>query len=123
MARYLLSACLGALSFASSPAAAVPANPPAIADPTRIAAAERLLTAMHYDTQMDRIIEAVIGEVEHSIDRDLNTTLNQPLPPDVVAKIKTIADRHMRATFSDHRPELKRGTLLIYARHFTAPEL
>jgi hypothetical protein len=116
--RHLATAIALALLGASHASAAQP-----VADPARIAAAERLLQAMNYDSQIDRTTEAIIAEVEHSIDVDLNKKLPTPLPPDVLAKIKGLADAHMRQTIAEHRSEVRRGTALIYARHFNVPEL
>lgn len=89
----------------------------------RMAAAERLLQAMHYDRQLDRTVEAIIKEVEQSIDAKLSKGVAEPLPAEVLTKIKGIADAHMRRVFVEHRAELRRGTALIYAKHFTVSEL
>ena len=106
-----------ALCAASAAAGAQPV------DNARIAAAEHLLKAMNYDAQMDRTIEAIIGEVEHSIDQRLNKQMDEPLPPEVLTKIKKIAESHLRGSFAKHRPDLRRGAALIYAKHFTVAEL
>jgi hypothetical protein len=107
-------ACLGL----SAPAPAAPASP----DPARIAAAEKLMDAMHYDTQIDRTLEAIIVEVEKQVGAGLSANLADA-PPELIARIKAITGSQMRDTFHEHHDELKRGTALIYAKHFTAAEL
>jgi hypothetical protein len=121
MLRILIKAGLGVALCCAAPAMAAPAAP--AADPARIAAAERLLDAMHYDRQVDRTLEAVTAQIDRSIDTELKNGLTETLPPDVVNKIKGIAATHMQAVFKEHGPELKRGTALIYATHFTVSEL
>jgi|SRR4051812_40570038 hypothetical protein len=111
-------AALAALCV-SAPAMAEPANP----DASRVAAAQKLLDAMHYDSLIDRTLEAVVAETQHSIAVNLNRELNEALPADLMTKIQAIAERHLRSAIGDHRAELKRGTALIYARHFSAEEL
>lgn len=119
MSRFRLILLAGAALCAAVPASAAPQA----ADPARMAAAEKLLQAMHYDSLIDRTIDSVVAEVQRSIDRDINAGLDQPLPPEIVGKIKQLAEAHMRQTFATRRADLKRGTLLIYMKHFTAPEL
>jgi hypothetical protein len=114
----LLKCAIGVALLASASAVAAAADTDA-----RMAAAERLLQAMKYDSQIDRTVNAIIVEVERSIDSELNKKLDEPLPQDVLTKIKSIADAHMRRSFTEHRTELRRGTALIYARHFTVAEL
>lgn len=120
MRRFLIGATVALLL--STPALAEDPARPAI-DPSRIAAAEALLDAMHYDRQIERTIDAIIVEVDRSIDKDLSADLSEKLPPDLVARIKGIAHTHMHGLFKEHGAELKRGTALIYASHFTVPEL
>lgn len=118
MSHILMNVRLFAALCLAAPAAAAPAD----ADPKRIVAAEQLLHAMNYDAQLDRTVEAVIAEMGGALDRDL-AKADQPLPPALVARIKSVSETHMRSTFREHRQQLKRGTVLIYARHFTVPEL
>jgi len=120
MSRFLIGAALSLLL--SGPAIAQAPARTAV-DPSRLAAAEALLDAMHYDRQVERTIDAIIVEVDRSIDKDLNADLSEKLPPDLIARIKDIAATHMHGLFKDHGAELRRGTALIYANHFTAPEL
>src|SRR5690349_5459939 len=121
MVRQLLIGAALALVL-SSPAVAQ--EPPRTAvDPSRIAAAEALLDAMHYDRQIQRTLDAIIVEVDRSIDKDLTEGMAEKLPPELITRIKGIAETHMHGMFEEHGAELKRGTALIYATHFTVPEL
>jgi len=116
--RIVAAVALAALCV-SAPALAAPSTP----DAARLAGAEKLLDAMHYDAQIEKILDAVTAEVQRSIRENLNKTLLEPLPSAVTAKIAGIAETHMRSAFNAHRSEMKKGTELIYARHFTAAEL
>jgi hypothetical protein len=119
MSRFHLAALAGTALCLSAPASSA-AN---AGDPARVAAAEKLLQAMHYDSLIDRTVDSVTAEVQHAIERDINEGLDEPLPPELVGKIKQLAETHMRQVFTSHRADLRHGTLLIYARHFTASEL
>jgi hypothetical protein len=118
MKQVVLTAMAVAGLSLSVPTSAAPDGP----DPARLAAAEKLMDAMHYDSQIDRTLEAVIVEVENQVGASLSANLSDPAP-ELVAKIKDITGSQMRDTFRVHHDELKRGTALIYAKHFTAAEL
>lgn len=96
---------------------------PAGPDAPRLAAAEKLLDSMQYDKLIDRTLDAVVAETRRSIEANLNQELGGNLPSDLTTKILGIAEAHMRRAVMDHRADLKRGTALIYARHFTTDEL
>ena len=123
MTRSVLSASALLLLWFSVPAASAPTGTMPAADRDRLAAAEKLLDAMNYDRQIDRTIDAVVVEVDRSIDTKLNASLTEPLPPNILLKIKSIVETHMRATLTDHRAEMRQGTALIYAKHFSVAEL
>ncbi|MGE5563162.1 MAG: DUF2059 domain-containing protein [Bacillota bacterium] len=118
----LSSAAAAALLVISSAAAAQPAVRGA-PDPARVSAAEAYLDAMHYDRQMNRAVDAIVAEMDRSFDAQFGGDAPAHLPQDLLTKIKAIADTHMRSAFAEHRAELKRGTALIYASHFTVAEL
>jgi hypothetical protein len=104
--------------------AAVPANAEGTAaDAPRLAAASKLLEAMHYDTLIDRTLDAIVAESQRAIAANLNQSADEPLPASLVTKIQGIVEIHIRQAIGDHRAELKRGTALIYARLFTTEEL
>ncbi|HEY4071347.1 MAG TPA: DUF2059 domain-containing protein [Sphingomicrobium sp.] len=103
-------------SLAQQPAAHAP-------DAARITAAEAYLNAIHYDQQVSRVVDAIIAQIDHSLDTQLSADPSDKLPDDLVKRIKGIAASHMHRTFAEHGAELKRGTALIYASHFTVPEL
>jgi len=113
----------GAAAFAAI-VLAVPAQAqPAAPDAARVAAAQKLLDAMHYDNLLDRTLDAVVVETQRSIAENLNKGFEEPIPADLLAKIQGIAEIHLRRAIGGHRAELKRGTALIYAKHFTTDEL
>ena len=107
---------LASPAIAQGPARAAP-------DPARVAAAEKFLDAMHYDRQVDRMVEAVIGQIDRSLDAQLSADATAKLPAELVTQVKDIAAKHMRSAFAEHGAQLKHGTALIYASHFTVPEL
>ncbi len=120
MASRSIIALIGFAAICSgAPAVAAPANP----DAARVAAAQKLLDAMHYDSLIDRTLDAVVAETQRTIAANLDKGLDQPLPADLMTRIQAIAATHMRHAIGDHRSELRRGTALIYARHFTMEEL
>jgi hypothetical protein len=120
MSRLSLGAIV-ALFLASPALAQQPVNQPP--DAARIAAAQAYLDATHYDQQMSRTVNAVIEQIDRSFDLKLSADPAEKLPDDLVAKIKGIAASHMHAAFAEHGADLKRGTALIYASHFTVAEL
>lgn len=115
----ILRACAAAALCCSAGAHA--AQSPTV-DQARLAAAERMLDAMHFEQQTDRTVEAITVEVEKQVETGLAAKLDQPAP-ELIAKLKKIAASHMRETFSAQRANLRRGTALIYAKHFTTAEL
>ena len=120
MARKLLTSIVAVAALCvGAPAAAKPASP----DAPRIAAAQKLLDSMQYDKLIARTLDAVVAETRRSIEANLTQELGGNLPSDLTTKILGIAEAHMRRAITDHRAELKRGTALIYARHFTTDEL
>ena len=125
MSRFLHAACSVAAIFLATPAPAapLPSTAEAVADPARMAAAARLMAAMHYDVLIDRTMDSVIKQIQNDIPAQINADLDEQLPPDVVSKLQRLVDVHIRKAINDHRAELKRATQLIYCKHFTAAEL
>ena len=105
-----------ALLLAPMPAVAAP-------DAQRIAAAERLLKAQDYDATLDRTITAMIGEMKRTFPQRFNQNLAEPASPELIAQMEEIIERHLRVNFAKHRARMKQAMALIYANHFTAPEL
>ena len=115
---------LSALACIAAACTAVPASAEGTAaDAPRLAAASKLLEAMHYDTLIDRTLDAIVSESQRAIATKLNESADEPLPASLVTQIQGIVESHIRQAIGDHRADLKRGTALIYARHFTAEEL
>ena len=116
-------------ALAASPlSAAAPAAPPRASvsprvDPAAVAAANRLLDAMNYDQLIDRTMNAMIAEAERTIPQKLEAASGTALPNDLKAKLMSVISEFMHRLATAHRPEMRQGTALIYARHFTATEI
>lgn len=125
--RHSLPILLAALA-ASPLSAAAPATPaqapvsPRV-DPAAVAAANRLLDAMNYDQLIDRTMNAVIAESERTIPQKLEAASGTALPEDLKAKLTGVISDFMRRLATANRAEMRQGTALIYARHFTATEI
>jgi hypothetical protein len=118
------------LGVLGTPLAAAPAvvPPPPVAtpakpDPARIAAADRLLAAMHYDSLLQRSLDQLIADGRKSMPGQLTEMVNDSLPPELIGKVQDITEAHIRKTFAEHGAEMKHGAALIYASHFTVAEL
>ena len=113
-------------SGVSLAAPSTPAEPrPAAAtiDPAALAAADRLLTAMDYERLVDRLNESMIGEAKRTVPERIERMTGKPLDPDLRDKLVTAMAQSLLRMTRDNRASLRRGTALIYARHFTAPEI
>ena len=110
--------CLGvaALGFAVPVQAATP-------DPQRVAAATRLLDAMHYEDLLDRTVSAMIADQQKSFPERLEAEVGEPLPDDLKAQVFDVIASSIRKAMRDSHDELRRGAALIYASHFTTAEL
>lgn len=108
------------LSLVSAPALSAPAYAP---DPAAISAAEKLLDAMHYDTTINRTIDALVADSRRTMGDRINANLDTPLPPDLISKINAVVEKHIRNGLSGHRADMRKGTVLIYASRFTPAEL
>ncbi|MGH6658817.1 MAG: DUF2059 domain-containing protein [Sphingomicrobium sp.] len=104
------------LLLAAVPAAAAP-------DAQRIAAAERLLKAQDYDSSLDRTITTLIEEMKRSFPQRFNRGAAEPAPPEFIATMQEVVERHLRVHFAKNRARMKRAMVLIYADHFTVVEL
>jgi hypothetical protein len=105
--------------------AATPVQTHSIAqiDPARMAAAERLLVSMDYDKLMDRTMDALISDAQKSLPQQLEAALKQPLPADLNDKLLALIISSMRRAMAGSRAEMRKGSALIYASRFTAPEI
>jgi hypothetical protein len=92
-------------------------------DAAQLAAADRLLDAMHYDSLIDRTIEALVAEAQKTFPQQLEQRLSQPLPKELKDQLFTVIASSMRNSMSANRAEMRRGTALIYASRFSVPEL
>ena len=114
----LLLAFFVAAGLAWAPAAAV-----APVDQSRVEAAERLLDAVGYDSQMEGVLEMLIGQMQKTLPAQINGKLDKPLPNELMQRLLKITDAHVRKSFGESRSDLKRATALIYASQFSAAEL
>ena len=124
--RHSIPILLAAL--AASPLSAAPAAPPQAPasprlDPAAVAAANRLLDAMNYDQLVDRTMNAMIAEAERTIPQKLEAASGTAIPDDLKAKLTTVISDFMHRLATANRAEMREGTALIYARHFTASEI
>jgi hypothetical protein len=103
----------------ATPAIAAPSGP----DPARMAAADRLLDAMHYDSLIERTTSAYIAEAEKTFPAQLEQKIGQPLPAELKDKLFAVIASTIRKGIEDNRAALRRGTAMIYASRFTAAEI
>ena len=111
---------LCAAYFCAAPLLAAPAPP--TTDPARFAAAQRLLDAMHYDSLIDRTINAYVADAQKRFPAEIEDRVG-PLPAELKDKLFAVIAASIRHAMNDNRAELRRGTALIYASRFTAAEI
>jgi hypothetical protein len=104
---------------AATPAIAAPSGP----DPARMAAADRLLDAMHYDSLIERTTSAYIAEAEKTFPAQLEQKIGQPIPAELKDKLFAVIVSTIRKSIDENRAELRRGTAMIYASRFTTAEI
>ena len=92
-------------------------------DPAALAAADRLLDAMHYDSLIDRTIEALVAEAQKTFPQQMEQRLGQPLPKELKDQLFAVIAASMRNSMSANRAEMRRGTALIYASRFSIAEI
>jgi hypothetical protein len=119
-----------ALATAATPALAeqtVPAVPAApAADPAALAAAERLMEAMNYDKLMDQMMDAMVAQFRQSMPSQIDKMtekLEGKMPSELKEKLVEIAISSMERSIRGNKATFRRGTALIYARHFTVAEI
>ena len=117
MFRHSLAFLIPAAILAVSPAAADPVQP------ARLEAAERLLVAVDFDVMMDKVLQQLADQMKKTLPAQINAKLDTPLPDELMQQIVAITEAHMRESFAQNGKDLRRGTALIYASHFTQPEL
>lgn len=117
-----------AAAFLTASAVATSAAPPSAAaasanDPQRLSAARKLLQVMNYDANIDRTVDTLIKQIQNDLPAQMETAFGQALPADVITRLQGVVEVHFRKAIADHREDLRRATLLIYAKHFTTAEL
>jgi hypothetical protein len=125
MIRAVLKAAIVAGICMTAPVLAAQAAAPAQSapDPARLAAADRLLDAMHYDSLIDRTTSAYIAEAEKTFPGQLEQKLGKPLPADLKDQLFAVIASSIRHAMTDNRAQLRRGTAMIYASRFTPAEI
>lgn len=121
MFRLIAAAFLTASAVAASaapPSAAASAN-----EPQRLSAARKLMEVMNYDANIDRTVDTLIKQIQNDLPAQMETAFGQALPADVITRLQGVVEVHFRKAIADHRDDLRRATLLIYAKHFTTAEL
>lgn len=119
---------IAAAVLAVTPIAPALAAPPPVAsttkvDPAAVAAAGRLLDAIHFDQLLDRTMDVMIAQAEKTLPEKLQAATDEPIPDDLKAKVVGVIEDFMRRTSTANRAEIRKGTALIYAHHFTAAEI
>lgn len=108
----------------ASAAAGVYAQPaPAAPDPAAIEAANRMLDVLDYEKLTQRTLDALVTEAQRTLPQRLEASSGRTLPADLKKRLGELLGQSVTQTFQRNKAELKRGTALIYARHFTAAEL
>lgn len=115
------------LAFALLQAVASPPAPapPAMAAPDAAAmkAAERMLDALEYDKMMQQMADAMVADQRKQVLDKIEAEAGEPLPDGLKNDIGNAMEGSMRRMFRDSSGNLRRGSALIYARHFTAGEI
>lgn len=120
---------LSAAALAESPASPTKQPPTVVSvarpapDAASLAAADRLLDAMHFDRLIDGTIEALIADAQKTFPQQLEERLGQPLPKELKDQLFAVIAASMRNAMSANRAEMRRGTALIYASRFSRAEL
>ena len=109
--------------FIAAGLAWVPATAAGPVEQERVEAAERLLDAVGHDSQMDAVLEMLIGQMQKTLPAQINARLDKPLPDELMQRLLKITDAHVRKSFGESRSDLKHATALIYASQFSAAEL
>lgn len=91
-------------------------------DPSALAAAERLLTAMGYEDLMRRTADAIAAQSGPSMKKAIEQETGQEVDDELVSRLQKLQRSHMESLLLQDK-NLRRATALIYARHFTAAEL
>ena len=101
--------------------AAEPAAAPA-PSPATVAAADRLLVAMDYENMMSQMTESMIAQMGPATKKAIEAEIGKTLDDELVRRITEVQARFLRSSLTKD-PNMRRAIALLYARHFTAPEL
>ena len=91
-------------------------------DAPTIAAAERLLTGMDYDRQMERMSEMMAEQSGPAMKKSIEAETGMQVDDELIRKLAEVQRSSLREVFVNDK-NLRRATALIYARHFSAADL
>jgi hypothetical protein len=91
--------------------------------PAQLAAAERVLDAMNYDALTNKTVEALAAEAHGQIMAQFEGNPDVPVSRSKIDRLSSTVVQFMRSAFATHKARIRRGTALIYARHFSVEEL
>jgi len=88
-----------------------------------VKAALRLLDADHFDEEMLRATDLMMGVSIAAMTKQLRSQFGDKLPEDLLEEVKTAVHDHAMATVRASLPDMKRQAAEIYAEQFSAAEL
>jgi len=91
-------------------------------DARTLAAAERLLTGMDYDRQMERMSEMMAQQAGPALKKAIEAESGLPVDDELIRRLAEVQQSFLRKAFVNDK-NLRRATALIYARHFSAADL
>lgn len=110
----LLSLALATPAIAAEPVASAP-------NPDAVAAADRVLDAIGYETMMSQMADKMSKQFEDETKRVFEEKIGASADPEMLRRVAAVQTEFLRSFISD--PKLRKATALLYARHFTASEL
>lgn len=130
MIALLLAAAMAQSAPAAPPVVSAMPAAPAVIDPARLQAAERLLEAMHIDQQYDSMFSRMIPVMTVQVFATLKNDVQVPValrtelakPDRAAAAERIFAEQSLRG-FKAHYAELKLATARAYAAAFELNEL
>jgi hypothetical protein len=113
-------------ALTAAPAQSAPVHSPAqVSKPNDavVAAAIRLLDADHFDEEMVRATDLMMGVSIAAMVKQLRDQFGDKLPEDLLDEVKTTVHDHAMATVRAALPSMKRNAAEIYAEQFSEAEL
>ena len=114
---------LALLLAAAEPSASPVSTPSATPEPAAMQAAERMLDAIDYDRLMTRMVDAMIVDQRKAVLDKIEEAAGETISEGLKSDIGNAMESSIRRMFRDSSGNMRRGSALIYARHFTAAEI